>query len=57
MIGDRDILIEVDGSIDDNNIKYCKKAGANIFVVGSYLFNGDFIYNLNNLKRKLEENE
>lgn len=57
LIKDRDILIEVDGSIDNNNIKDCKKAGANIFVVGSYLFNGDFICNLNNLKRKLEENE
>lgn len=37
MIGDREIDIEVDGSINNENIIDCKDAGANIFVVGSYL--------------------
>lgn len=38
MIGDRDIDIEVDGSIDNKTIKPCYEAGANVFVSGGYLF-------------------
>lgn len=30
--------IEVDGGIDNNTIKSCFEAGANVFVAGSYLF-------------------
>lgn len=30
--------IEVDGGVDDKTIKACQKAGANVFVAGSYLF-------------------
>ena len=33
-----DILIEVDGGINADNLPTVKKAGANIFVVGSYIF-------------------
>jgi len=33
-----DILIEVDGGIDDQTIRQAKDAGANVFVVGSYIF-------------------
>ena len=36
MIGDRDIDIEVDGSIDQKTIKPCYEAGANVFVSGGY---------------------
>jgi len=32
--------IEVDGGINDETIAKCAKAGADIFVAGSYLFNG-----------------
>ena len=37
-IGDRPIDIEVDGGIDDRNIRACRDAGANVFVSGGYLF-------------------
>jgi ribulose-phosphate 3-epimerase len=32
--------IEVDGGVDDKTIALCKDAGANVFVAGSYVFNG-----------------
>lgn len=54
MIGDREIDIEVDGSINNENIIDCKDAGANIFVVGSYLFKGDFSEKLNLLRERLD---
>lgn len=38
MIGDRNIDLEVDGSIDDNTIRDCYAAGANVFVSGGFLF-------------------
>lgn len=34
-----DILIEVDGGINADTIKIARYAGANVFVVGSYIFN------------------
>ena len=37
-----DCQIEVDGGINDSNIKI-KKAGANIFVVGSAIFKSENI--------------
>ena len=30
-----------DGGIDDQSISQAKEAGANVFVAGSYVFNGD----------------
>ena len=33
-----DFDIEVDGGVDDQTIKACAAAGANVFVAGSYLF-------------------
>lgn len=35
--------IQVDGNITDKTIKRCLKAGANIFVSGGFVFNGDSI--------------
>ena len=40
MIGDRPIDIQVDGGVNNENIKACAEAGANWFVVGSYMFSG-----------------
>lgn len=37
---DDNFLIEVDGGINDSTIKLCSEAGTDIFVAGSYLFNG-----------------
>lgn len=36
-----DFEIEVDGGIDDQTIKVAKAAGANVFVAGSFIFNGE----------------
>ncbi|URZ16153.1 ribulose-phosphate 3-epimerase [Clostridium felsineum] len=47
----RDILIEVDGGVDKDNIKKVKDAGANIIVAGSAVFkNGDIKKNIELLK-------
>lgn len=45
-----DIDIEVDGGITDETIKSCIDAGANIFVAGSYVFNGDYKERIEKLK-------
>lgn len=44
--------IEVDGGINDRTIKIAKDAGADVFVVGSYLYKND---NITNQVRKLEK--
>lgn len=38
MIGNKNILISVDGGINDKNVGLVKKAGANVIVSGSYIF-------------------
>ncbi len=52
IIGDSDILIEVDGGINENNASAVKKAGANVLVAGSSVFNspdpGKVIENIKN---------
>ena len=44
----KDIIISVDGGINNTNINKIKEAGAAICVVGSYITN-------NNIKEKIEE--
>lgn len=45
-------LIEVDGGINADTIKYCR--GADIIVVGSYITNGDnYQKQINNLKKEM----
>lgn len=39
--GGFDFDIEVDGGVDDKTIAACAKAGANVFVAGSYLFKAE----------------
>ncbi|MGM9531499.1 ribulose-phosphate 3-epimerase [Intestinibacter sp.] len=53
MVGDKNIDIEVDGGIDNKNIDLCSKAGANVFVSGGYLFNGDMGEKIKALREKL----
>lgn len=50
MIGEREIDLEVDGSIDDKTIKTCYEAGANVFVSGGYLFKGSISGNIQALR-------
>ena len=52
----KNIDIEVDGGITDKTIKECIKAGANIFVAGSYIFSGDYAERIQRLKNSVVEN-
>jgi ribulose-phosphate 3-epimerase len=47
----RRIDIEVDGGITDITIQDCIKAGANIFVAGSFAFSGDYQEQIAKLKK------
>jgi ribulose-phosphate 3-epimerase len=52
----RKVNIEVDGGINPDTIVMAKKAGANIFVVGSYLFREkDFSTAMKKLKRLIKK--
>ncbi len=44
--------IEVDGGINDKTITKCIKAGANVFVAGSYVFSGNYKERIDNLKKE-----
>lgn len=46
--------IEVDGGIDDVTIAQAKKAGANVFVAGSYLFKQDLTAGVARLREVLD---
>lgn len=47
-----DCLIEVDGGVDDMNVKSIFDAGANIFVAGNYIFkNKNYKKTIENLKK------
>lgn len=54
MIDERPIDLEVDGSIDDQVIRSCYEAGANVFVSGGYLFKGSITENIANLRKACE---
>ena len=43
LIGSRQILLEVDGGVNDSNAPKLVKAGADILVAGSFVFNGNNI--------------
>ena len=47
---DSNIDIQVDGGINDKTSKLVKEAGANILVVGSYLFKGDYKQKIESLR-------
>ena len=48
--GREDILIEIDGGINAENISKVSKEGVNIFVAGSAVFKGDIKENIKKLK-------
>ena len=50
MIGDRPILLEVDGGINPETARLAVHAGADILVAGSYTFRGDVCENISKLK-------
>ncbi|WP_299229184.1 ribulose-phosphate 3-epimerase [Sulfurihydrogenibium sp.] len=49
-----DILIEIDGGVNQENINYLSMLGVNIFVAGNAVFKGNIKENVINLKRKME---
>ncbi|GAB2027595.1 ribulose-phosphate 3-epimerase [Lactovum odontotermitis] len=57
MIAGRDILLEVDGGVNQENIKQCQAAGADLIVVGGAIFNGEAKANYDALKQKLTGGE
>lgn len=54
MLAGRDILLEIDGGINQDNIKQCQAAGADLIVVGGALFNGDAKANYDALKLEIK---
>ncbi len=51
--GREDILIEIDGGINAENISKVSKEGVNIFVAGSAVFKGDIKENIKKLKEEM----
>lgn len=49
------IDIEVDGGINEENIRLCIEAGANIIVAGSYIFKGNYSEQIRKLKKKIKK--
>ena len=47
--------IEVDGGINDETIETAMKAGANVLVAGSYVFNGDLESNVHKIQKRMKE--
>jgi ribulose-phosphate 3-epimerase len=55
LLGD-EVDIEVDGGIKDETIRDAKNAGANVFVVGSYIFKAeDKPARVNGLRERLAD--
>lgn len=50
-----DVDVEVDGGIADGTLETVIKAGANIIVAGSYVFNGDLKTNVKKILTKMNE--
>lgn len=46
MIGDRGIHLEIDGGVTPETAPVCTRAGANVLVAGSAIFNGDYVTNI-----------
>lgn len=57
MITDRglDVDIQVDGGVSAENVKHVKDCGANVFVAGSAVFNGNIGNNVKDLLKAMEE--
>lgn len=50
-----DVDIQVDGGVSAKNVKHIKDCGANIFVAGSAVFNGNISNNVEDLLKAMEE--
>ena len=52
---DLNVDIEVDGGINEDTLETVMKAGANIFVAGSWVFGGDIAANVRHIQKEIEE--
>lgn len=50
LVGNRNIMIAVDGGINQDTASLCRQQGANLLISGSYIFNGDYKENIDNLR-------
>ena len=50
-----DVDIEVDGGLNEGTLETVMKAGANIFVAGSWVFGGDIAENVRYIQKEIEE--
>jgi ribulose-phosphate 3-epimerase len=49
-----DVDIEVDGGVNLDNIEEIMEAGANVFVAGTKVFEGDIAENVKNFRQKFD---
>ena len=49
-----DVDIQVDGGINDETMETVMKAGANLLVAGSYVFNGDLASNVKDITKRMQ---
>lgn len=49
-----DVDIQVDGGINDDTLETVMRAGANLFVAGSWVFCGDIASNVKRIRKKIE---
>ena len=49
-----DVDIQVDGGINDETMETVMKAGANLLVAGSYVFNGDLASNIKHITKRMQ---
>lgn len=50
-----DVDIQVDGGINEDTLETVMKAGANLFVAGSWVFRGDIAANVRHIQNRIEE--
>lgn len=50
-----DVDIQVDGGINEDTLVTVMKAGANLFVAGSWVFKDDIAKNVRNIQNKIHE--
>jgi ribulose-phosphate 3-epimerase len=50
LVKNRNIIIAVDGGINQETACLCRQQGANLLISGNYIFNGNYKENIDNLR-------
>lgn len=50
LVRNRNIIIAVDGGINQETASLCRQQGANLLISGNYIFNGNYKENIDNLR-------